>query len=60
MLIKVLYQKIRIISEGNRGLHKEMESTRNSNYMGKYIKYFSYYLNLFKINLTTYTKITTM
>ena len=30
----------KMLPEENRGLHKGMENTRNSNYMGKYVRYF--------------------
>lgn len=53
-----LFIKRKMIPEGNRNPHKGMESIRNTNSMGKYVKYPSYYLNIFKRNLTTSTKIT--
>lgn len=36
-----------MIPDGIPDLHKEMTTTKNGKYKGKYIKLFSYYLNLF-------------
>lgn len=37
------------LQPGNMDVYKRIRSFRNGNYMGKFIRFFSYYLNLFKI-----------
>lgn len=39
-----------MIPDGNINLHKGMRRARDGNYRGKYIRFFSYYLNIFKDN----------
>lgn len=56
MLKEGLLSRRKIIPGRNMDIHKGMKNTRNGNYLSKY-DFFSYYLNLFKREVTSKTKI---
>lgn len=46
----------KMIVDRNNNLQKGIQNIRNSNYMGKYTVFFSYYVNFFKRRLIASTK----